>query len=255
MDIKIIHEDDSLIVIDKPPGITVNKAETTIGQETVQDWVLQRVFANPPQREKQSPQEIASSPATAVGAPRNDNQAEFEEKNGIVHRLDKDTSGVLVIAKTLESYSKLKLQFQNRETVKKYLALVHGVVDPAAGTINVPIDRSPFDRMKFGVFVGGREAETKYKTLKNYKLFTFLEVTPKTGRTHQIRVHMKYINHPIVSDPIYGGRKQLKMDLMFCPRLFLHATSLNFKHPVTNEVLEFKSELPENLEQVLTSLT
>jgi 23S rRNA pseudouridine1911/1915/1917 synthase len=224
MDVKIIFEDESLLVVDKPWGITVNNAETTKNQETIQDW-LNSKFQIP------------------------NSQTEFYEKSGIVHRLDKDTSGVLVIAKTPESYSKLKLPFQNRETIKKYYALVHGAVEPPSGTVNVPIGRNPFNRTRFGVFPGGREAETIYKAIQICRhtgmQFTLLEVQPKTGRTHQIRVHMKYINHPIVSDPIYGGRKQIREDLKFCPRLFLHAASLTILGKT------YESPLPADLQNVL----
>lgn len=169
----------------------------------------------------------------------------------IVHRLDKDTSGLLIIAKTLPALENLQTQFKNREVVKKYLALVHGKVEPAEGTINAPIERNPFNRKHFGIFPGGREAVTSYKSYKSYKTYTLLELTPRTGRTHQIRVHLKYINHPIVSDPIYGGRKNLQADQQFCPRLFLHATYLKIKHPASGEVLEFASPLPPPLAKVL----
>ena len=228
MNPKFIFEDENFLVIDKPYGITVNNAETNSNQKTIQKWIDTR----------------QNKGRTLVST-------EFYEKSGIVHRLDKDTSGVLVIAKTESAYLNLKSQFQSRLAGKKYLALVHGIVDPAAGTINAPIERNPFNRMKFGIFPGGREAETRYKILTALKTFTLLEITPKTGRTHQIRVHMKYINHPIVSDPIYGGRKQNREDLKFCPRLFLHAQSLTIKHPITNELLTFTSPLPEELQKVL----
>lgn len=219
---QIIFENDDFLVIDKPYGITVNDAESNKNQETIQKWINTR----------------QNKDLILVGT-------EFYEKSGIVHRLDKDTSGVLVIAKTEEAYLNLKSQFQNRTTVKKYLVLVHGVVEPPTGTINAPIERNPFNRMHYGVFPGGREATTSYRILGHYEKLTLLEVTPKTGRTHQIRVHMKYINHPIVSDPIYGGRKQLREDLKFCPRLFLHATHLEISG------YSFDSPLPDQLQKVL----
>ncbi len=212
LQIQIIFEDEFIQVIDKPSGLTVNRGETTKGQDTVEDWAPDKFIA---------------------------------------HRLDKDTSGLLLLAKTSEALDNLHAQFKNREVIKKYLALVHGVVSPAEGTINAPIERSPFNRMHFGVFPGGREAVTTYRTYKTYKAYTLLELTPKTGRTHQIRVHMKYINHPLVSDPIYGGRKNIQADLKFCPRLFLHATYLKIKHPRTGEQMVFESPLPLDLEDVL----
>ena len=168
----------------------------------------------------------------------------------VVHRLDKDTSGLLIMAKTPEALENLQSQFKNREVIKKYLALVHGEVTPPEGIINAPIGRNPFNRQHFGVFPGGRESYTSYRTYKAYKTYTLLELTPKTGRTHQIRVHLKYLGYPIVADPVYGGRKNLQADLKFCPRLFLHATYLKIKHPETGEVLEFNSPLPEDLNRI-----
>lgn len=252
---KIIFEDPNFLVIDKPYGVVVNKAETA-KEETIQDWVISSSRHSGGRRAIGSSNTKEDAIGSPVGGLQHDNdREEFYQKSGIVHRLDKDTSGVLVIAKTPESYLALKEQFQNRTTIKKYLALVHGVVDPAAGTINAPIERNPFNRMRYGIFPGGREATTSYRTLDNHGKFTLLEITPKTGRTHQIRVHMKYINHPIVSDPIYGGRKQIREDLKFCPRLFLHAQSLTIKHPITNELVTFTSPLPNELETVITSLS
>ncbi len=195
MNLSIIFEDDFILVIDKPSGLVVNRADTTAKIETLQDWIDSKYKMT--------------------------DEDEFSARSGIVHRLDKDTSGILVIAKTPDAFESLKNQFKNREVVKKYLALVHGKVEPSEGTINAPIERNPFNRMHFGVFPGGREASTEYKLLKCLKLlkqeFSFLELAPHTGRTHQIRVHLKYINHPIVSDPIYGGRKNFQAGFKFCP--------------------------------------
>ncbi|MCL4397454.1 RluA family pseudouridine synthase [Patescibacteria group bacterium] len=237
---RIIFEDDALLVIDKPAGVVVNRAETAAKSETIQDFAEFKIL------------NLKFKIVTEI-------EKEFASRAGIVHRLDKDTSGVLVIAKTPQAFENLKNQFKNRETTKKYLALVHGEVYPAAGTIKAPIERNPFNRMHFGVFPGGRKAETKYrmlnylKDLKNFK-FTYLECEPKTGRTHQIRVHLKYLNHPLVSDPIYAGRKQSKQDLTWCPRLFLHAASLTFRHPVTDEVMSFSLPLPSDLQSALDKL-
>ncbi len=202
---QVVFEDDSILVVDKPAGLVVNRAETQ-KEETLEDWAADKF---------------------------------------IVHRLDKDTSGLLIIAKTTEALENLQSQFKNRGVTKKYLALVHGVLEPEEGTINAPIERSPFNRKHFGVFPGGRAAETGYKTICHAGEFSLLEVTPKTGRTHQIRVHLKYLGHPIVSDPIYGGRKNFQADKKFCPRLFLHAAYLKFNHPATGQVREFSCPLPD----------
>lgn len=229
---QIIFEDESVLVIDKPYGVVVNRADSTSGVETIQDFSEGKIR-------------------------KSETDEEFNSRGGIVHRLDKDTSGVLVIAKTSETFQNLKNQFKDRKTVKKYLALVHGKVVPDFGVIDAPIERSPFNRMHFGVFPGGREAVTGYKLIKlierNGGIYSFLEIEPKTGRTHQIRVHMKYIGHPIVSDPIYGGRKQIRGDLKWCPRLFLQATELSFFHPMTGELINFEAELPVELGRVLNS--
>lgn len=216
MDIPVIFEDDSLLVIEKPSGLVVNRSDTTAKVETLEDWAATKI--------------------------------KDVERSGIVHRLDKDTSGLLVIAKTPESFENLKSQFKNRETVKKYLALVHGKVEPAEGTINAPIERNPFNRKHFGVFPGGREAVTGYRIIKQFSDLALLELMPHTGRTHQIRVHMKYINHPIVADPIYGGRKNIRDDLKWCPRLFLHATYLKISN------MEFNSPLAPDLQTALDNL-
>ncbi len=243
MEPQVIFEDDSFLVIDKPSGLVVNRAETTKQIETVQDWVETKI--------------------TKIKDPATEIEKEYASRSGIVHRLDKDTSGLLIIAKTPAAFENLKNQFKNRETVKKYLALVHGKVEPGKGMINAPIERNPFNRKHFGIFPGGREARTDYQ-VKNYynsprrdegDKLTLLELTPHTGRTHQIRVHLKYIHHPIISDPIYGGRKNVAHDRKWCPRLFLHAAFLQIKHPKSGEALKFESALPRDLQTTLSDLT
>ena len=249
--IPVIFEDDDFLVVDKPSGLTVNDAQSTKNQETLQGWIMRchpEIFSGSPAHAGFShTREIPDQVRNDTG----DDQ-EFFAKNGIVHRLDKDTSGLIVIAKNVASYEKLKAEFQERRVVKKYLTLVHGVVEPKEGEINAPIERSPVNRTRFGVFPSGREAKTSYKVIKFVKFkeypketYSYLGVEPKTGRTHQIRVHLKYLGHSVVSDPLYAGRKQLARDLKICPRLFLHAAHL--------EILghSFDSSLPEDLENVL----
>ena len=159
---------------------------------------------------------------------------------------------MLIIAKTEKAYLNLKAQFQERKVVKKYLTLVHGLVEPKEGEINAPIERSTVNRTRFGVFPGGREAVTKYKVLKYLKFlkypketYSYLEVEPKTGRTHQIRVHMKYLGHSIVGDRLYSGQKQFIRDLTICPRMFLHATHLEISGMI------FDCPLPTELKVLL----
>lgn len=228
---KIIFEDESLMVIDKPAGWVVNQAES-VKEQTVQDWFTKKYLIFNIQYSVDS---------------------EFLQKGGVVHRLDKDTSGVMVLAKTPEAYEKLKLQFLERKTVKKYIALVHGEFKEQEGIISTPLERKG---AKF--FVGGdlsKTAITEWKVIKQYSIFdnqySMMELTPHTGRTHQLRVHMRHLGHPIVSDPIYGDRKTWKKDLQLCPRLFLHAKSLEIAHPVTGERMVFEAQLPEELEKMV----
>lgn len=244
---QVIFEDEFLIVINKPAGVVVNRADTTGKIETIQDWAEGKLTVGNPQL-----------------SVTDEIHQEFANRSGIVHRLDKDTSGVLVIAKDPKTFEKLKNQFKNREVIKRYLALVHGKVEPSEGVVDAPIERNPFNRMHFGVFPGGRSALTKFRVLMFLRLpeslqledrtFSLLEVEPKTGRTHQIRVHMKYAGHSVVSDPIYAGRKNVKEDLRWCSRLFLHAGYLKIMHPDSGQPIEFKAPLPSELAQVLEKL-
>lgn len=239
MEPKIIFEDDSLLVLDKPAGMIVNRADTTKGEVTVQDWVEKNFCASRSDLEPQN------------------KESDFLNRAGIVHRLDKETSGLLLVAKTPAVFEDLQRQFKERKVKKVYSALVHGHVTPGEGEIRVPVGRLPWDRKKFGVIAGGREAATKYKVITNHTLDanndTLLELYPETGRTHQIRVHLKYINHPIFSDPLYAGRKQARKDRKVLSRLFLHASKISFYHPRTGDLVSFESPLPEELKEFLAS--
>ena len=251
---KVLFEDEDLMVLEKPAGMVVNRA-TSVEEETVQDWVA-RNFQFP--------------------------ISNFQLfRNGIVHRLDKETSGLLLLAKTQEAFENLQRQFKERKVKKKYLALVHGKVIPGEGEIKAPVARLPWNRERFGIVLGGREAVTRYEVIRYFEdgrwkmdledgsldkrikksknqdqeyptsNFSLLNVYPQTGRTHQIRVHLKYLGHPIVGDFFYAGRKTARNDRKFCPRIFLHASFLGFTHPVSGKKLEFNSPLPEELTQVL----
>lgn len=177
---------------------------------------------------------------------------------GIVHRLDKETSGLLLAAKTKDSFESLQNQFKKRIVEKKYIALVHGKVETIKGSIDLPVGRLPWRRDRFGVLPGGRKAQTGFKVLRYYDTrkgyFSFLELIPKTGRTHQIRIHLKHIGHPIVSDQFYAGRKTAREDRKWCPRLFLHASEISFSHPNNFRKIEFKIQLPGDLSQTLRLL-
>jgi len=219
-----------LLVLDKPAGVVVNRAKSVRGK-TVQDWL----------------EKYLKIRGRGIG-----------ERAGIVHRLDKETSGILLVAKTKEAFENLQAQFKKREVKKTYTALVHGKVEPEKGRVGVPVGRLPWNRERFGVLPGGRNAETEYKVSSYYKKdnqdFSRLTVTPKTGRTHQIRIHLRYLGHPIVSDEFYGGRKTARLDRTWCPRLFLHAAEIAFTHPVGKKPANFKLNLPEDLEKALINL-
>lgn len=226
---KIIFEDEFFFVVDKPSGWITNEAGNTTTQPVLQTWVKKN-FKYPLNGDR-------------------------EARDGIVHRLDKETSGILLVAKTKESFEELQRQFKERKVNKTYTALVHGKVALSEGEINASVGRLPWRRDRFGVLPDGRPAETNYKVLSRYSVdttdFTLLELAPKTGRTHQIRIHLKHIGHPIVADEFYAGRKTARHDRKWCPRLFLHAGSIAFVHPTTKKQVQFKSELPDDLRQAL----
>ncbi|OGM15343.1 hypothetical protein A2985_04225 [Candidatus Woesebacteria bacterium RIFCSPLOWO2_01_FULL_43_11] len=232
MEPKVIYQDASVLVIEKPAGWIVNDATTTGDQPTIQEW-LRRNFQFP--------------------------ISNFQKlRSGIVHRLDKETSGVLLVAKTQEAFENLQGQFKSREVEKTYIALVHGKVESKEGEIEVPVGRLPWRRDRFGVLPGGREAETAYKVIAYYSLnatnYTLLKLYPKTGRTHQIRIHLKYIGHPIVADEFYAGRKTAREDRKWCPRLFLHASEISFLHPIEGKRVTFSCKIPAGLKSSLDVL-
>jgi 23S rRNA pseudouridine1911/1915/1917 synthase len=192
---------------------------------------------------------------------KEDDDEEFKNRGGIVHRLDKETSGVIIVAKNSSAFRKIQSQFKERTVEKTYLALAHGEIEPSRDEINLPIGRLPWNRKRFGVLAGGREAVTYYETVsvyqnpKNNELLTLVRLFPKTGRTHQIRVHLKHINHPIFSDPLYGGRKISRDDRKSLGRVFLHAESISFDDPKTGERVSYKSELTKELSEFLDLLS
>ena len=232
MEPKIIYEDQALLVVDKPSGWIVNEADTTTSQPVLQTWLKSLDYP------------LAKS---------------REERSGIVHRLDKETSGVLLVAKTKEAFESLQEQFKSRMVQKTYTALVHGRVEPSEGEIEVPVGRLPWRRDRFGVLPGGRESKTSYKLEGYYQReaqkYSLIKAFPKTGRTHQIRVHLKYIKHPVVGDEFYAGRKTARQERKWCPRLFLHASEIKFVHPKDGRSLSFESSLPSDLTSVLKSLS
>jgi len=163
---------------------------------------------------------------------------------GIVHRLDKGTSGLIVVAKDQEALGNLKNQFKERKVIKKYTALVTGRIEPTRGEINKPIERHPKNRKKFVVAESGKEATTFYSKIVDIGgLFSLIEAQPKTGRTHQIRVHLASIGHPVVGDKLYEGK--------MASRMFLHASFIEFSHPYTKKTISFTSSLPKKLNEIL----
>jgi len=231
---KVLFEDKALLVLNKPSGWVVNYVDSATANPILESWLTENFDY------------------TLAG--------DKEFRSGIVHRLDKETSGVLVVAKTKDVFRKLQAQFKDRLVKKEYTALVHGRVKPAGGVVIVPIGRLPWRRDRFGVLAGGKSAETSYVTREYYTRdsgkedYTLLKVMPRTGRTHQIRVHMKHLGYPIVSDEFYAGRKVSREDRKWCSRLFLHAKSLEVIHPISGETMTFKSSLPGDLQKVIKLL-
>ncbi len=216
--LKVVYEDKDLIVVDKPAGLLVHPAA---GQHT--GTLVNAILARCPDLG-----EINGS-----------------VRPGIVHRLDKDTSGLMMVAKNEAAQRSLSRQIKQRSIKKGYLALVIGYLTPEHGAIDAPIGRHPKDRKRMAVVSGGREARTDYKVVKYFDDYTLVKAMPETGRTHQIRVHFAAIGHPIFGDHIYGKKSPL------LGRQFLHAHRLGFKLPSSGEFVEFSSELPPDLEAVL----
>ncbi|MEE1070838.1 MAG: RluA family pseudouridine synthase [Cellulosilyticum sp.] len=173
-----------------------------------------------------------------------------EIRPGIVHRIDKDTSGLLMIAKNDKAHLGLSEMLKTHDITRKYHAIVHGNFKEDEGTVELPIARSPQDRKKMAIVQGGREAKTDYRVIERFKNYTHIELTLHTGRTHQIRVHMKAIGHPLLGDPVYGPSKSL----FGLDKQMLHAKVLGFKQPITGEDLYFESELPEYFTRVIDRL-
>ena len=255
MTIPIIFEDDDMLLVNKPAGTTVNRAGTTKGEITVQDWAEEHLGAKY--------QEMSlhhQGNANKFGDEGWDPAIDFYKRGGIVHRLDKETSGVLIIAKTPEAFVNLQKQFHERIVKKEYRALAHGIIDPKTGEISVPVGRLPWNRNRFGVLPGGRESKTLYQVLsyhflpKTKEQLTFIELYPHSGRTHQIRVHLKYINHPIFADLLYAGRKTARSDRKLLSRVFLHAAKISFMHPSTGEPVSFEAPLADELADVMKKL-
>lgn len=225
--LKVVYDDEFLIVIDKPVGIAAHQSPGWQGAT-----VVGAIFA--------AGYQLATSGAA--------------ERQGVVHRLDVGTSGLMVVAKNEIAYSSLKDQFRNRTVSKVYHALVQGHMDPTVGTIDAPIDRHPREDYRFAVVANGKPSITHYKTLEVFPAVTLLEIELETGRTHQIRVHFSALHHPLVGDLTYGSDPALAMKLSIS-RPWLHAKQLAFDHPGSGERMSFNAEYPADLTRSLEILS
>ena len=258
---KVIFEDKDLLVLDKPAGMIVNRSDTTAGEKTVQEWVEEYLKVSKEEEVSKVSNGEDKTPFDTFDTFVSPSDT-FKARAGIVHRLDKETSGILLVAKTPQAFVNLQAQFKERKVQKTYIALAHGRIEPIEGEIDVSVGRLPWNRKRFGVISEGRGSITKYKLIKNYKLknknseeeLSLVELYPKTGRTHQIRVHLQYIHHPIFADPLYAGRKTSRNDRKLLSRIFLHASKISFYHPRTNELITFESLLHYELDKFLHSL-
>ena len=243
MDPKILYEDEYILALDKPSGVTVH-SDGRSGEPTLVDWINEHY---PELAEVGEPQTLQNLPAQAGG--------EVITRPGIVHRLDRDTSGVILVAKTKESHAFLKDQFKNRKVEKIYHCLVWGNFSPDKmnGIIDKPIGRSTSDFRRWSAEFGARgelrEAVTEYQVIAQNKEFAYLEIKPKTGRTHQIRVHMKAISHPVVCDKLYSTKSCDPETCFGFDRLALHALSIKLELPNGTHI-KIESTLPSEFEKV-----
>ncbi|AKP46788.1 MULTISPECIES: RluA family pseudouridine synthase [Bacillus] len=222
MDLDIYYEDRDVIVVNKPRGMVVHPAPGHLSGTLVNGLMAHCKDL---------------SGINGVLRP------------GIVHRIDKDTSGLLMAAKNDYAHEKLSQQLSNKTVTRKYKAIVHGMIPHDVGTIDAPIGRDPKDRQKMAVVDNGKHAVTHFRVLERFSQYSLIECELETGRTHQIRVHMKYIGHPLAGDPKYGPKKTLNIEGQA-----LHAEVLGFIHPRTEEYLEFKAPLPDDFSRILTFL-
>lgn len=219
--VEIIYEDNDIIVVNKPKGMVVHPAN-----------------GNPDGTLVNAIMAICKDSLSGIGG---------EIRPGIVHRLDKDTSGLLIVAKNDKAHVNMSEQIKNHEVKKTYIALVRGVVKENEATINMPIGRSTSDRKKMAVNKNGKNAVTNIKVLKRYDKYTLLEVNIETGRTHQIRVHLSHIGYPVIGDYIYSNGKNEFGVVGQC----LHAKSLEFKHPITGKNMKLEAPLPDYFEKII----
>ncbi len=256
----IVYSDDDIIVLDKPSGLVCNRAASVRGA-TIQGWV-----------EDNYPLAVSFQDKGLIvnGYPVGE---EFTSRAGLVHRLDKETSGLLVVTRNVPAFASLKQQFMEHAVAKEYTALVYGSVTSFLSkkkpeqsqkqfTIDAPIARNPKNPTKWAVVEGGREAATEFEVLTEYvgkpgkqgrMTYTLLKILPKSGRTHQIRVHLAALGFPVVGDTQYGGRRRARYERELLGRHFLHAGNLEFIHPREGRMLAFSSPLPSDLTSFLST--
>lgn len=222
LNLDIVYEDDDVIVVNKPQGMVVHPAAGH-PDHTLVNGLLYHT------------RELAKSPEGF--------------RPGIVHRIDKDTSGLLMVAKNDKARESLEKQLAAKTNKREYLALVHGNFDTQSGVINAPIGRNPYNRKQMAVNPNGKQAVTHFEVLEQFKDYSLVKCVLETGRTHQIRVHMKYIGHPLAGDPLYGPKNTLKGNGQF-----LHAETLGFEQPTTGEWLEFSCPIPPIFQKQLDNL-
>lgn len=233
--VEIIYEDNNVLALNKPAGLMVHGDGRT-KEKTLTDWILKKYPS-----------------LKNVGEPAR-YEGEIIPRPGIVHRLDKETSGVLVVAKNQKAFEHIKKEFQERKVAKTYLAIVYGAVKEDYGTINRPIGRSTKDFRLWSAQRGARgamrEAVTEYQVLKRTPDFSLLNLFPKTGRTHQLRVHLKAVNHPIVCDSLYAPKRECALGLK---RMALHASSVEFSAP-SGKKIKAEASLPQDLSEAVAKL-
>lgn len=220
--LEIVYEDSDVIVVNKPSGMVVHPANGHY-----KDTLVNALMYH------------CTDLSTING----------EIRPGIVHRIDKDTSGLLVACKNDLSHNSIAAQLKAKTSTRKYIAIVYGNFEHNYGKIDAPIARDPQNRLKMAVVKGGKESITTFKVLERYGDYTLLELKLETGRTHQIRVHMAYIGHPVLGDPLYGPKKVIGINGQY-----LHAKTLGFVHPRTNEYMEFTSELPDFFQEMIEEI-
>jgi len=224
--LRVVHDDADIVVVDKPVGVAVHPSPGWMGPTVVQGLAA-----------------MGYSIATSGAA----------ERQGVVHRLDAGTTGVMVVAKSERAYTLLKRAFKERTVDKRYSALVQGHPDPSAGTIDAPIGRHPSSDWKFAVVAEGRPSVTHYRTEEAFRAASLLDITLETGRTHQIRVHMAAVRHPCVGDLTYGADPALARRLGIS-RQWLHARELSFEHPASGQRVSYASPFPQDLQHALDLL-